>query len=231
MGLPLCYVFCLGTEFISKIAQGVWIKKYTKTLFRQSNTTFLRANITYHLPAQLLKKGISSILLFILCSIDMVSAQSPPQSEYKLQAIFLYNFTRFIDWPGSAFASRSEPFKIGIVGNDPFGSYLDEAVRGERVSGRPIVIERYKNARDVKDCHMLYISSKDQKEIKKIINTLADKNTLTISEDPEFVKWGGMIRMYSDDNKIRLQINDAAARKVNLKISAKLLNVADVYYP
>lgn len=186
--------------------------------------------MTYHRPGAHLKKAVSSVLLFILCCADMLSAQSPSASEYKVQAIFLYNFTRFIDWPGSAFAS-GEPFKIGIVGNDPFGKYLEEAVSGERVSGRPIVIEHYKNARELKDCHILYIGLKDQKEIKKIINAVADKNTLTISENPEFVKWGGMIRIYSDDNKIRLQINDAAARKVKIKISAKLLNIADVYYP
>jgi hypothetical protein len=167
----------------------------------------------------------------MFCSPDLITAQSTTQSEYKVKAIFLYNFTRFIDWPSNAFASNDEPFKIGIVGTDPFGVYLEEVVRGEKVSGRPIVVERYKNVREIKNCHMLYINVTNQKDIKNILAAVGEKKTLTMSENPEFVKWGGMIRIYSDDNKIRIQINDAAARKAGIKISAKLLNVAEVYYP
>ncbi len=169
-------------------------------------------------------------MLFIFCLSDAVIAQTP-HSEYKIKAVFLYNFTRFIDWPNSAFTSREEPFKIGIVGTDPFGEYLEEAVRNEKVGGRPIVIERYKNVKEIKDCQLLYIHSKDQREIKNIINFVQSKNILTVCDNPEFMKWGGMIRIYSDDNKIRMQINDSAARSVNIKVSAKLLNVAEVYYP
>jgi hypothetical protein len=191
----------------------------------------LKNNKTYHFPCYCLVKVVSILVLLMFCSPDLITAQTNTQSEYKVKAIFLYNFTRFIDWPNNAFASNEEPFKIGIVGTDPFGVYLEETVRGEKVSGRSIVVERYKNMKEIKNCHMLYINVTNQRDIKNIVTSVGEKKTLTISENPEFVKWGGMIRIYSDDNKIRIQINDAAARKAGIKISAKLLNVAEVYYP
>jgi hypothetical protein len=161
----------------------------------------------------------------------LLIAQSAVPSESKIKAVFLYNFTRFIDWPGNAFTSTDNTFKIGIVGTDPFGDYLEEAVRNESVSGKPIVIERFRNVKDIKDCQILYINSKDHKEIRNIIETVKQKKILTVCANPEFMKWGGMIRIYSDDNKIRMQINDAAARNEDIKISAKRLTVAEVYYP
>ena len=176
-------------------------------------------------------KFIGAVILFLTSGTHHLKAQTAPQSEDKVKAVFLYNFTRFIDWPSSAFASNEQPFKIGIMGEDPFGIYLEEAIRNEKYSGRPIIIEKFENAKDIKDCHMIFINTKNQKEIKNILNNLENKTVLTIAEHPEFVKWGGMIRLYSDDRKIRIQINDAAARLVKIKVSAKLLNIADVYYP
>jgi len=160
----------------------------------------------------------------------MLTAQNLP-SEYKVKSIFLYNFTRFIDWPAEAFANEAEPFKIGILGNDPFGNYLEDAILGENMAGHPIVIERFKNINEFIDCHILYINLKDTEKVKEAIRLTENKSTLTVGEYENFTRWGGMIRIYSDSKKIKMQINDTAARNAQLKISAKLLNVADVYYP
>ena len=176
------------------------------------------------------KRLIFSFVLILICFVNNLSAQAP-LSEYKVKAVFLYNFTRFIDWPGKAFTAGNTPFKIGILGKDPFGSYLDETMRGENVSGHPIVIERYENLKQVGDCHILFINFKGSERIKDVIASTKDKNILTISEHENFVKWGGMIRIFSENNKIRMQINDNAARNSDIKISAKLLNIAEVYYP
>lgn len=167
-------------------------------------------------------------MLIQLCAGNLTAQETP--SENKVKAVFLYNFTRFIDWPKEAFSSNAT-FKIGILGKDPFGNFLEETMRGENVSGNLIVIERFNNLKDVKNCHILFINLKDEERIKEAIAATKDKNILTISENKDFVKWGGMIRIYSEDNRIRMQINDTAARKSDIKISAKLLNIAEVYYP
>src|SRR5205085_5344696 len=79
-------------------------------------------------------------------------------SEYGLKSMFLYQFCRFMEWPNSAFSSPNDPLIIGVVGDDPFGSLLNEAVEGETYHGRPIRIEHYRNAREIKRCHILFVS-------------------------------------------------------------------------
>jgi hypothetical protein len=65
-------------------------------------------------------------------------AQSSPDQEYQLKAVFLFNFAQFVEWPASAFPSPETPLVIGVLGEDPFGPYLDETVRGEKVNDRPL---------------------------------------------------------------------------------------------
>ena len=63
-----------------------------------------------------------------------MSAQTTPSPEYQVKAVFLFNFAQFVDWPSKAFPEPQTPLVIGVVGEDPFGPYLDETVRGEKDS-------------------------------------------------------------------------------------------------
>ena len=74
-----------------------------------------------------------------------LAAQTPRASEYQIKAVFLFNFAQFVDWPPGAFPDSTAPLVIGVLGDDPFGPYLDETVRGETVRGRPLT----RLARDV----------------------------------------------------------------------------------
>jgi hypothetical protein len=150
-------------------------------------------------------------------------------SEYKVKAVFLYNFTRFIDWPPSAFSSPESPFIIGIIGDDPFGSYLEEAVSGEQIENHTIIIKRYHSISEIKDCQVLYINSSNSEYIKEIISLVGKRSILTVSDANNFARWGGMIRLFTDDEKIRIQINSNAAKASQLNISSKLLSVAEVF--
>lgn len=150
-----------------------------------------------------------------------LNAQTSPTREYQVKAVFLYNFTQFVHWPPSG-----GPFVIGVLGNDPFGAYLDETVAGEKVAGKPIVIKRYKETNDVNACHILFISASQVST--ETLTRLKSRNVLTVGDSGSFIKQGGMIRFYTENNKIRLQINLAAAKEANLEISSKLLRVADI---
>ena len=101
----------------------------------------------------------------------------------------------------------------------------------EKVNGKRIIIKKYHNIKEAEECNMIFINYTDEQKIRDAIQKLSNNSILTISESENFTQWGGIIRIYSDGGKIRMQINDSAARKEKLKISAKLLNVADVYYP
>lgn len=157
-----------------------------------------------------------------------MQGQALTAAEYKVKAVFIYNFIHFIDWPESTFEDSYDPFVIGIVGGDPFGTYIDEAVKGERIKAHRISVERFKDAADIKKCHILYINTHDPDETKKILNVASKKHILTVSDTPNFIRWGGMVRFFTEENKIRLEINNTLAKARELKISSKLLRVAIV---
>jgi hypothetical protein len=189
----------------------------------------LRAGKPFNFTFKIFHSGVKGLLCFLVICFTDANAQSERKlPENKLKAVFLYNFTRFVDWPVEAFANASSPFVIGIVGGDPFGNYMEETVTGENINGHPIVIRRFENA-VIENCHILYINSGSSDFIKDIIEQVSSKSVLTVSDHSSFVKWGGMIRFYTEENKIRIQINAAAARDAQLIISSKLLGVAQVY--
>jgi hypothetical protein len=143
--------------------------------------------------------------------------------EFQVKAVFLFNFAQFVEWPPEAFPGATEPFVIGILGDDPFGSYLDEAVRGEKVNNRSLSIVRFSRAEDIKTCHILYISQSEAGRLDQILSALRGRSILTVSDVAQFNHLGGMIRFVTENNKVRLRIDNEAAKSAGLKISSKLL--------
>lgn len=164
-------------------------------------------------------------LLFIIFSFQLHAQTS---REYNIKAVFLYNFTQFINWPSNAFQDAEAPFVIGILGNDPFRTSLDKTVTNEKVKGRPIIIQRYQDVKEIKNCHILFINSKESRRLKEILSALPRKHILTVSDMPQFATAGGIIRFATKENKIRLQINLSTSKDADLSISSKLLQVADI---
>ena len=164
------------------------------------------------------------MLLPIICVNQNVFAQQKPALEYQVKAAYLFNFTKFVYWPETAFSDPTAPFVIGVVGKDPFGSYLDDVVKDEKVGAHPIVIERYGDAKEINSCHILYISRNNVDE-KNVVDTYrSKKNMLSVSD--EFSNWGGIINFYTEDNKVKLKIVLKAVRNAGLEISSKLLKIA-----
>ena len=144
----------------------------------------------------------------------------------QVEAVFLFYFSQFVDWPPRAFADGRAPIVIGVLGADPFGGALDQAVAGEQVNGRPIVVRRLKSIGDAAGCHILYISSSESPQLPQILSSLKGQSVLTVSDLDHFVESGGMIRFALVDQRVRLFINAPAARAAGLTLSSKLLQAA-----
>ena len=99
-------------------------------------------------------------------------AQSNATKEYKIKAVFLFNFSQFVTWPTNAFPEAQTPLVIGVLGEDPFGTYLDETVRGEEVDKHPLVIQHYRRAEEIKTCHILFISQSETGRMDQILASL-----------------------------------------------------------
>jgi hypothetical protein len=179
-------------------------------------------------------RGVASAgTSFVVCGLLLLggrdgSAQTGPSREYQIKAVFLFNFAQFVDWPPAAFAGSNSPLVIGILGGDPFGAYLDETVRDEKVNNRPLAIQRYHQVDEIKTCHVLFISRSEASHLEQILVRLKDRSILIVGDGDDFVQRGGMIRLATIQNKIRVSINVDAAKAANLTISSKLLRAADL---
>lgn len=166
--------------------------------------------------------------LLLAAGRQEAGAQTAPAKEYQVKAVFLYNFAQFVEWPEAAFPEAQTPLVIGVLGQDPFGSYLEETVRGEKVNNRPLVIERYRQVEEIKICHILFISRSEAERLEKIFAELKERNILTVGDIEGFTKRGGMMRFVTEKNKTRLRINLDAAKVAKLTISSKLLRPAEI---
>ena len=145
--------------------------------------------------------------------------------EYKVKAGYVYNFTKFITWP----EDNSETFNLCIVGKDPFGDLIDP-IEKRTAFGRPIKLFRMDSLNKKQHCHILFISAsiKDKVLLKGMLIIDNTHTSLTVGESEEFAAQGGMIGFVNRLGKIKLQINLKALQQSGLKISAKLLEVAEL---
>jgi len=149
-------------------------------------------------------------------------------SEYQIKAVFVFNFSHFVEWPSSPFAAPTQPFIIGILGNDPFGPRIDEAVRGELINQHPLVIRRFHSVADIGDCQILYIDRSEGAQLKEILAALGHRSTLTVADLDDAAQRGVMIQFVTETNRIRLRINVDAAKAAGVTISSKLLRPAEI---
>jgi hypothetical protein len=146
--------------------------------------------------------------------------------EYQVKAAFLYNFTKFTDWPPGAFPSNNAPLVIGIVGEDPFGQVLDDLVRGEVVRGRPLVVKRLRADEDLRSCHVVFICRSEKERLPALLSRLKGSPVLTVGDFNGFAQQGGMVNLLLVNKTVKMEINQAPAVEAGLQLSSKLLKLA-----
>ena len=157
-------------------------------------------------------------------SVDAAAAPS----EDQVEAVFVFNFSHFVEWPPQAFAAPSDPFIIGILGSDRFGAHLDEVVRGEQINGHPLQVQRFHSLADIERCQILFIDRSESGRISQILAALNGRSTLTVSQADGAAEHGVMIQFAVEDSRVRLRINVESARAAGLTISSKLLRPAAI---
>jgi YfiR/HmsC-like len=177
------------------------------------------------------RKSLTTALVLMLVTLTAVTLRTVPaasSNEYELKSVFLYNFCHFIEWPNSAFTSPTEPFIIAVVGQDPFGSFLRDAIKGETYHDRPIVIQHFHGPNDIQHCHILFVGRTEANQVDAILEAITSKSVLTVGETEDFLDHGGMIALPAERNRVRLRMKPTTMRAANLSVSSKLLRVADI---
>jgi len=152
-------------------------------------------------------------------------------SEYKIKAVYLYNFILFVEWPKPAEdAKEKKEFILGIIGKDPFGkSFKEVENRIIKPKGKKLVIKRlgaYHKNIDLKKYDMLFICRSEQQNVKNILNKLKDRPILTTADMEGFLEKKGMINLIKRGKHIKWEINQKPAKGAGLRISSQLLRTA-----
>jgi hypothetical protein len=161
------------------------------------------------------------------CATQQAMPQSTAPSENQVKAAFLLNFPKYVDWPAKALAETNSPIVIATLGETDLGEELRELAKDKTVNGRPLVFKVLTESQ-AGDCHVLFIPDSARKRVPAILERLKDANVLTVSECDDFLEKGGAVNLVKRDRRIRLEVNLAAAKQARLKVSSRLLSVADV---
>jgi hypothetical protein len=145
--------------------------------------------------------------------------------EAAVKAAFLYNFTRFVEWPERALAG-SASFDVCTLADGEFRQALRETLANEQVRGRPMRVVELAPGDDPSRCHIVYFGPRHGELSGRQLPALRQIPVLTVGEGPVFVKQGGMIGFLLENNRVRFDVSKRAADAAGLVVSSKLLRVA-----
>lgn len=174
--------------------------------------------------------SIALAALLSLAAVTPARGQANPSVEYQVKAAFLLNFVKFVEWPSDAFQSEKAPIILCVFRHDPFGSTLDEIIRGKTINNREVSVRRINELQDLKACQMVFVSSGEDKRLSEILNSLRGTSALVVGEGEDFAKRGGGIQFFLEDNKLRFAVNVDALQKARLSVSSRLLALARIVH-
>jgi hypothetical protein len=165
-------------------------------------------------------------LIIPLAMWPAITAAQEPLTEYQVKAAFLFNFVKFIEWPAGSFRDNGGRIRLCVLGENPFGAELERIVAGKSVNGRTLEVIHLNQADRSSHCQVLFVGFTQGGVLRKVLAELRGESVLTVGESPEFIRQGGAIRLLLLDNRVRFEINLEAAEQARLKISSKLLALA-----
>ena len=145
--------------------------------------------------------------------------------ENDIKAAFLYNFTKFIEWPDSP-AQSVEPFKLCVLADADFTRAVDRIIAGESVQGRPLARVEPQSPDDARQCAILYVGHGHVERGPPLVAAVRQLPVLTVGDSPRFVENGGAIEFVLENNRVRFDVSPDAAHRSGLQVSSKLLRVA-----
>jgi hypothetical protein len=163
--------------------------------------------------------------LFILfISVFLITNAAYMQTSIsKAQSLYIYNFSRMIEWPASY---RTGDFIIGILGSSDVATELEAYTKGKKVGNQNIVIMKYKLPAEIQQCHILFIPFIKTKLMPEVISVVGNKSTLIIAEKSGALNEGAAINFIILDDKMKFEVKTENATKLGLKLSAKLTEMS-----
>jgi hypothetical protein len=165
------------------------------------------------------------------CGAGALRAQPEFAREYQVKALFIFNFLQFVEWPLQAYGSADAPLRVAVLGESPFGGALTETVRGEQIRNRVVEVVHATRVEEVLHCQVIFVSRTERANLGHILGVTSSRPILTIGDMPDFARRGGIINFYMEQQKVRFEVNRAAAQQSGLKLASQLLGLARIVGP
>jgi hypothetical protein len=177
--------------------------------------------------SQRLRIGIIFVVTAVAALLPerTASAELHSRNPDDIMAGYLQNFPAYVEWPTNTFAGPEEPWRIGILGINPFGELLENNLRGQTIRGRPLEIWHAAKLSSLPPCEIIFIAGKDADELKRILHELGSRPVLTVSKHNDFLTLGGMIQLRGRD-PVQILIDLDHVHAADLNVPGKLLEVA-----
>lgn len=164
-----------------------------------------------------------SVLAWLLPS---AARPAERELEYGVKAVFLERFARFVDWPPGVLQEPPEPFRIAVLGDDPFGGLLEKAYARQLIRGRAVVVRHAATLGEIRPCHLLFISRSMSPRLDEILSRLRGEPVLLVGDTPGYGEAGVHLNFVLAEGKVRFELNQGALRQAGLGASYLLLQVA-----
>jgi hypothetical protein len=176
----------------------------------------------------------ASIFIFLCWLFSNASPKALPLNEesleYPVKLAFLYNFTKFVEWPPDSYRTPDTPLVICIVGHDPFSPDIEGELRSRTAGSHPIEVRTLRASDIMSVCHMVFVPVTEKDNAARIVRVLNGSSTLTVGETEGFAVRGGIINLTTEGTNLHFEVNLLAADRAGLKISSKMLVLAKIVH-
>jgi hypothetical protein len=155
------------------------------------------------------------------------AAQSEATLESEVKAAFLYNFSKYVEYPPSAFTGDdAKTFRICVLADPTFVKAVDAIIAGETIDGRTVTRQIPDSAGAARACNILFVGRGEMDRAQQLLAAVERAPVLTVGDAADFLKRGGAIAFIRDGDRVRFDVNVAEAQRGGLEISSRLLRVA-----
>ena len=164
----------------------------------------------------MLKRILGILLIGVL---GLAAGPGNYDTNAKIKAIYIYNFTKYIEWPKEY---RETAFVIGVLGDSPLYTELEKMSSSKQVFGQKIEVKKFTSASSLEKCHILYIPSGTKDPFSSVAAKMKPYSTLLVTDTPGMAAKGSAINFVVMQNRQKFELNESNAVKYNLKVSNSL---------
>ena len=176
-----------------------------------------------HLVDRIRSRLPALLLSLSICGIAPPAADAQQPSQSDVEAVYLFDFGKFIRWPAGA---DQGSMTLCVAGSASFADALQKTVVNETIGARVLEVRRVIRPADESGCAILFIEAAQHLRSEEFLEAVADKPTLTVSDEPDFLLHGGMIQFQLVERRVRFSVDLDAVNHAHLIMSSELLKVA-----